>query len=245
MMLAAIVGTLLGIAFVLFGIRAVMTIRGRPRDAGEVLRRWFGISGMALPSGATEQCLTAATTAEYCAVATEFTRRANRVRHARTQSGSGAPSLGSRRSPDACPDPSAGQRGATGLARRRDHGEVRRYVGTALIGAIALIACIGIRDLWFHNDFRRSPVTLPTEARSADGQVACQVEGRDFLTVPIFIGKPLAGAAAKARASGLQLVGTGVSGGDPDGATARVSAQEPPSGTRVPVGACIGFRTRT
>lgn len=135
-------------------------------------------------------------------------------------------------------------RRAAQVARPREHGGVRRYVGFAVIGAIALIACIGIRDLWFHDDFRRSPVTSPTEARSGDDRVACQVEGQNFVTVPILIGKPLAEAAAKARASGLQLVGTGVSGGDPDGAAARVFAQKPPSGTRVPVGACIGFRTR-
>jgi hypothetical protein len=127
------------------------------------------------------------------------------------------------------------------LARPRAHREVRRYVGFALVGAIAVIASIGIRDLWFHDDFRRSPVTSPAEARSDDGRVACQVEGQNFVTVPVLIGKPLAEAAAKARAGGLQLVGTGMSGG----ATARVFAQKTPSGIRVPVGACIGFRTRT
>ena len=42
MMLTATVATLMGIAFVLFGVRAVMIMRDRPRDAGEFLRRWFG-----------------------------------------------------------------------------------------------------------------------------------------------------------------------------------------------------------
>ena len=43
----------------------------------------------------------------------------------------------------------------------------------------------------------------------------------------------------------IETVVTGVSAGDPDGAAARVFAQKPPGGIRVPVGACIGFRTRT
>ncbi len=130
------------------------------------------------------------------------------------------------------------------LAGQRDHGTVRRYLGFALITAIALIAGIGIDYLWFHDEFRSSPVTSLTEARPGDDRVSCQVEGQNLVTVPNLIGKRLPDATARARASGLQLVGTGVSGGDPDGASARVSAQKPPSGIRVPAGACIAFRTR-
>jgi hypothetical protein len=40
--LTATVATLIAIAFMLFGVRAVMIMRDRPRDASEFLRRWFG-----------------------------------------------------------------------------------------------------------------------------------------------------------------------------------------------------------
>ncbi len=141
----------------------------------------------------------------------------------------------------------AGQGLAQGGAppRRQHYGdEVRRYVGFAFIGAIAFIAGVGIGYPSFHNDSRRSPVMSSTEDRSGDDRVACQVEGQDLVSVPYLIGKHLLDAAARARASGLQLVGTGVSGGDPAGASATVVAQAPPADIRVPAGACIGFRTR-
>lgn len=127
---------------------------------------------------------------------------------------------------------------------QRDDCEVRRYGRFALIGAVASIAGVGIGYPSFHNDPPRSPVIASIEGRSGDDRGACPVEGQKFVTVPYLIGKHLVDAAAKARASGLQLVGTGVSGGDPAGASAKVVAQKPPGGTRVPVGACIGFRTQ-
>ena len=141
------------------------------------------------------------------------------------------------------PESTTGRARAAGT--ERDHVEVRRYVGfAAIVGAIAFIAGVGIGYPLFHDDSPRSPVIPSTEGRSGDVGVACQVEGQDFVSVPYLIGKRLLDAAARARASGLQLVGTGVSGGDPAGASAKVVAQKPPGGTRVPVGSCIGFRTR-
>jgi hypothetical protein len=110
---------------------------------------------------------------------------------------------------------------------------------------VAFLTGLGTGYLSFHDASSGSSQVAPsTEGQLSDVRVACQVEGRDRVTVPHLIGKPLSDAAATARAAGLQLVGTGVSGGDPVGTSATVIGQKPPGGSRVPVGACIGFRTR-
>ncbi len=101
-----------------------------------------------------------------------------------------------------CDDPlGPGDQSPSG-PRRADAGRtarswrVRRYVGCALIAAIALIAGFGIGYVSFYNDFRRSPVTSSTEARSGDDRVTCQVEGHNVVTGPNLIGKRLSDATA-------------------------------------------------
>lgn len=70
------------------------------------------------------------------------------------------------------------------------------------------------------------------------------VRGGDRSTiVPDVVGRPLHQAIAVMREAGLHVVGTGTPNGDPTGPRAVIRAQEPPAGERVPVGACMGFRT--
>jgi hypothetical protein len=40
--LYVLVAIMMFAAFLSFGLRAVRIVRGRPRDAGEFVRRWFG-----------------------------------------------------------------------------------------------------------------------------------------------------------------------------------------------------------
>jgi beta-lactam-binding protein with PASTA domain len=60
---------------------------------------------------------------------------------------------------------------------------------------------------------------------------------------PDVIGKTVPDAIDVVQAAGLNVVDDGVVEGDPTGEGARVRAQEPGGGTRVPLGACVGFRT--
>lgn len=105
-----------------------------------------------------------------------------------------------------------------------------------VIGALAFVAGVGTGYLAFDD--------RPNAAGPGALDVACQVDGRHLVKVPDLLGEALGDATAQARAGGLQVVGTGVSGGDSAAPSSRVVAQAPPGGTLVPSGACIGFRTR-
>ncbi|MEO8693371.1 MAG: permease-like cell division protein FtsX [Acidimicrobiales bacterium] len=69
-------------------------------------------------------------------------------------------------------------------------------------------------------------------------------DGERTVAVPDVKGKLLRDALALMRDAGLFVFESGVPAGDPTGPGATVWAQEPDAGTLVPVGACIGFRTR-
>ncbi|HWH35470.1 MAG TPA: PASTA domain-containing protein [Acidimicrobiales bacterium] len=62
--------------------------------------------------------------------------------------------------------------------------------------------------------------------------------------MPDVIGEPLSEAIATVSEEDLGVVGNGVPAGDPQTGDAVVIAQEPPPGSLVAVGACVGFRTR-
>lgn len=76
-----------------------------------------------------------------------------------------------------------------------------------------------------------------------DSPEDCVADGPLTIDVPDGIGLPLTEAAIRMQRAGLNVVGTGTPSGDPTGQDAIVRAQEPPAGTRVPRGSCIGFRT--
>lgn len=72
--------------------------------------------------------------------------------------------------------------------------------------------------------------------------VECVDDGDRTVNVPDVTGKDLRSAIATAEDAGMAVRGTGTPPDDPvEGAT--ITAQEPPAGTAVPPGACIGFRT--
>lgn len=76
-----------------------------------------------------------------------------------------------------------------------------------------------------------------------DSPEECVADGPRTVDVPDVVALPLNEAAIRMQRAGLNVVGTGVPDGDPTGREAVVRAQEPPAGSRVPLGACIGFRT--
>lgn len=76
-----------------------------------------------------------------------------------------------------------------------------------------------------------------------DSPGECVADGPASIEVPNGIGRPLTEAAIRMQRAGLTVVGIGTHSGDPTGQDAKVRAQAPPPGTRVPRGACIGFRT--
>ena len=81
-------------------------------------------------------------------------------------------------------------------------------------------------------------------AVSVVSSIECAVDGDTLVTVPNVIGSPLGDASAMLRDTRLRVIGSGVPTGDPDGPDAVVTAQKPSAGERVPVGACVAFRTR-
>lgn len=77
-----------------------------------------------------------------------------------------------------------------------------------------------------------------------DSPDECVAEGPRTVEAPDAVGLPLEEAAIRIQLAGLTVVGSGVAGADdPADPDAVVQAQEPPAGARVPVGACVGFRT--
>ena len=112
-----------------------------------------------------------------------------------------------------------------------------------MVGAVLFGAGLGFGYALF--DDRPSRRTPPAGPGTTAGEVgtSCQVTGLDTVAVPDLVGTPLPAAVAKARAGGLQVLGTGTPDGDPSGPTAVVRAQKPSPGFRVPAGACLGFRT--
>ena len=71
----------------------------------------------------------------------------------------------------------------------------------------------------------------------------CATNAAQTVTVPNVLGKPLAMALRIVRRKGLEVIVFGTDKSDPTGRSARVFAQEPSSGDKVPTGSCIGFRT--
>lgn len=76
-----------------------------------------------------------------------------------------------------------------------------------------------------------------------DSPDECEADGSATIDVPDGVGLRLAEAATRMQRAGLTVVGTGTPSGDPTGRNAVVWSQEPPAGSRVPAGACVGFRT--
>jgi PASTA domain len=76
-----------------------------------------------------------------------------------------------------------------------------------------------------------------------DSPEECVAAGPSTIDVPDAVGLPLSEALIQMQTAGLNVVGKGTPSGDPTGGDAVVRAQEPPAGTRVPLGACVGFRT--
>lgn len=72
----------------------------------------------------------------------------------------------------------------------------------------------------------------------------CTAAGEATVDVPSVVGRELADARRMLEAVGLTVVDDGVPAGDDTPDTAVVTAQEPPAGSRVPAGACVGMRTR-
>ncbi|MGH2475124.1 MAG: PASTA domain-containing protein [Candidatus Limnocylindrales bacterium] len=85
----------------------------------------------------------------------------------------------------------------------------------------------------------------PEGAEPAPDRVAveCVAGGEPAAVVPDVIGESLRDAIDTVEEAGLNVVDSGVSDGDAVGEGATVRAQEPAAGTRVPPGACVGFRT--
>jgi transglutaminase-like putative cysteine protease len=71
----------------------------------------------------------------------------------------------------------------------------------------------------------------------------CVAHGGTTIEVPNVVGLALSDAVLQARRAGLNVIGSGVPPDDPTGDDAVVRAQEPPAGSSIPEGACIGFRT--
>lgn len=76
-----------------------------------------------------------------------------------------------------------------------------------------------------------------------DSPEQCVADGDRAITVPDAVGRPLGAAIIAMQQAGLRVVGTGTPEGDPTGSRAVVRSQEPPAGGRVPLDACVGFRT--
>lgn len=76
-----------------------------------------------------------------------------------------------------------------------------------------------------------------------DSPEECVVDGAATVEVPDAVGLTLNEAAIRVQTAGLTVVGSGTPSGDPTDDDAVVRAQEPPAGARVPMGACVGFRT--
>ncbi|HAS08980.1 MAG TPA: hypothetical protein DCS55_00420 [Acidimicrobiaceae bacterium] len=75
-----------------------------------------------------------------------------------------------------------------------------------------------------------------------DTVIECVDDGDRTVTVPDVTGTELRAAIAAVEDAGLNVRGTGTAPADPvEGAT--ITVQEPPAGTAVSPGACIGFRT--
>ncbi len=93
-------------------------------------------------------------------------------------------------------------------------------------------------------DWTRQTAVPPTSALStSESPDRCVAAGDRSITVPAAIGRPLGEAIIAMQQAGLRVVGTGTPEGDPTGSEAIVRAQKPSPGERVPLGACIGFRT--
>jgi beta-lactam-binding protein with PASTA domain len=86
---------------------------------------------------------------------------------------------------------------------------------------------------------------MPASAHTASATPKCAVKGKDRVRVPNVVGKKLSQAVRIAKRHDLRVPGQGPGGPDPTGPDAVVTVQKPPSGIRVPRGACIGFRTTT
>jgi PASTA domain len=87
-----------------------------------------------------------------------------------------------------------------------------------------------------------STVTALT-GTSTSAASKCVASGEAATMVPDVLGETLPDAIDIVQGAGLNVLDDGVPEADPTGEGARVRAQEPHGGDRVPVGACVGFRT--
>lgn len=74
-------------------------------------------------------------------------------------------------------------------------------------------------------------------------QGSCVEAGNPSIDLPNVVGMPLWEAVRAIESAGFSVLGTGTPPEDPIDPGATISAQEPPAGTRLPEGACVGFRT--
>jgi hypothetical protein len=105
---------------------------------------------------------------------------------------------------------------------------------------VAAYECPGAGNVYPSGHVGVCTFAFSNPARSAD---QCVASGEGVITVPDARGERLDNAIVLMQQAGLSVIGQGVPDGDPAGDDAAVLAQEPPAGSLVPVGACIGFRT--
>jgi hypothetical protein len=114
----------------------------------------------------------------------------------------------------------------------------RRFV---LAAAVVVAVALGVAVLVVGRDPVRTRAGAPSPGTAVPAD--CIDQGPATVVVPDVVGRRLGAAIRAVERSGLNVVGFGTVDTDPVGSRARVRAQEPPAGTEVPRGACIGFRT--
>jgi hypothetical protein len=83
-----------------------------------------------------------------------------------------------------------------------------------------------------------------TQSTSPATGSKCDDSRPTMVTAPDVTGEHLRDAITIMRDAGLTVISSGVPDGDPVDANAIVRVQVPPAGLQVPLGTCVGFRTR-
>jgi len=122
-------------------------------------------------------------------------------------------------------------------AFRCHHCLVRDWLVCVAFVAVVLSSCT-TRD---GSEERSAPEQVSPIPAQVSGE--CVATGNQVVEVPDVVGLPLMTAIDKVRDAGLTVIGTGTPPNDPIEETAIVRAHEPPAGIKVPLGACVGFRT--